>query len=294
MDLSELFFNRNLDNLGLHNSLKNKICSFPSDNLPISYKINSYGYRGEEFDGSSEVLVLGCSQTFGSGMMIEHTWADIFCKHIQKTYSNLACLGDSLQGQVYKAFKYFEEFGNPRIIVGCFPLLRMEMPVIPKKFKKIHGGVNSLGIEMAYLYGDVSYKISKEPHDPESILPGQAAILYNFMLLQILEQYCKSHNILFIWSIWDSKNVMKFAKENFPYLFKNSVAGDIFNYKIDKSGNLYYDYDMIECHKDLSDSPLFKFAADWDPKNDRGHWGIHMHLHVAETFKDAYERLKND
>lgn len=296
---SEIFFNRNLDNLGLGNECKSKkIERLPNDNLIVNYEINSYGFRGKEFDGTSEILVLGCSQTFGSGMQIEYTWADILCNNLQKTYSNLACLGDSVDAQVYKAFKYFEEFGNPKVIVACFPLLRISMPRIPSKFKKTDAADNSVGIEMAYLYEKIFSKFSKSPHDPEAVLPAQVAVLYSFMFIQILEQYCRSNNIKFIWSIWDSRDIMNFAKINVPSIFKNYVIDDIYNYDIDpNTGNLFIhdEKTILNCHTELNKNPLFSFGADWAPQKDEGHWGIHMNLHVSEIFKKTYdERIKND
>ena len=59
-----------------------------------------------------------------------------YLKKSNKNFINLALPGDSAAGQIRKAFSYFENYGNPQIIVAMFPLYRMEMPTVPNKFFK--------------------------------------------------------------------------------------------------------------------------------------------------------------
>lgn len=305
MHLFEELFNRSLSSLGLPVDFRNdeKIFetdrgrpSHQNDQIPVTYKINSYGYRGEEFNSNSEVLVLGCSQTFGAGMPQEYIWPEIFCKSLQKKYSNLASLGDSLQGQVYKAFKYFQEFGNPKIIIACFPILRMETPNIPGKLSRLEKNrdVDIYGIEMAYINGDVFSNISKAPHDPECVIPPEMAVFYNFMFLEILRQYCRSNNIIFIWSNWDDIQAISFAKYNVSPAFLNYVNEDIHEYGMDQNLNeLVFKKRRMLCHSEFKNNKLFDYAADHIEGKRQGHWGIHMHLHVAEAFINTYRSLTN-
>jgi hypothetical protein len=41
----------------------------------ITYKLNSYGYRADEFNGGPYLLALGCSNTVGTGLPDSSTWA---------------------------------------------------------------------------------------------------------------------------------------------------------------------------------------------------------------------------
>ena len=102
-----------------------------------------------------------------------------------------------------KAFSYFEIYGNPQIIVAMFPLYRMEMPTVPNKFfKKRDRNLNK--IEHYVFYDDWFESYSKAPHDPESVIPKEAAIFYTQYHIQILEQYCRTNNIKLIWSVWEN------------------------------------------------------------------------------------------
>lgn len=261
----------------------------------IKYHYNLYGYRSDEFYRDTEVLILGCSQTFGYGINKKDIWGEIFSKNINKSCANLAEPGDSLQGQVYKAFKYFEQIGNPKIIVGCFPIMRLEFPIVPDKFKKIENGKDQRGRAIAYLHSDTFSKISKSPHDPEAVLPKEFAIFYNFMYLQMLEQYCRSNDITFIWGVWDSDFPILYAREKNIKVFNNYVQEDIFSFNNFSEKLKYMNQDNdLECHKEFENEKFFNHAEDWIDDEKKGHWGTHMHLHVAEIFEKTYRSLKND
>lgn len=255
----------------------------------IPYKMNSHGYRSEEFDKNNEVLILGCSQTYGSGMLEELTWPAIFSNSMKKKYSKLAIQGDSIGAQVYKAFKYFEEIGNPKLVLGLFPLHRLEYPSVPGKFvANLRSGnteMKRLAAGIAYLYEESQIEFSKIPHDPEHVLPTEFSIFYNFMFIKMLEQYCESHNIKFIWSIYDNKDI-EVAMQSTISVTKNYLRISDFQ---ECRGNK-----NEFCGTEFLDHALYNYAADYDSKKNLGHWGIHMHKHIAEIFIERYMKIKND
>lgn len=254
----------------------------------VPYYINSHGYRSKEFDKNDEILVLGCSQTYGSGMFDEFTWPSIFSSSIEKKYSRLATLGDSIGAQVYKAFKYFEEIGNPEIVVGLFPLHRLEYVSVPGKFiANLRSGnteLERLCVGIAYLYEEKQIEFSKIPHDPEHVIPREMSIFYNFMFIKMLEQYCESHNIKFIWSIYDDKNIATVIQ---------SSAGISKNY-LNTSDQHFCKNENKFCGTEFNKHRLYNWAADYNSKKHLGHWGIHMHRHMAENFIGRYMEIKND
>lgn len=273
----------------------------------ISYDINSHGYRSKEFNKNNEVLVLGCSQTYGSGMLNEFTWPSFFSNYFNKTYSRIAVPGDSINAQVYKAFKYFEEIGNPKIVVGLFPLYRLEYSAVPGKFlsNATWGQANAtkLSVGIAYFYEDYLLKLSKAPHDPEYVLPKELSIFYNFMFIKMLEQYCESHDIKFIWSIYDNENI-EIVMQSTMYVLKNylktSHCISDFEYlrrdptEVLKGDVLKNKLMHEQCCKDFKDHKLYNYAADFDYKKHLGHWGIHTHKHIAELFIERYRKIQND
>jgi hypothetical protein len=273
----------------------------------VSYDINSHGYRSAEFDKNNEILVLGCSQTYGSGMPEEFTWPSIFSKSIDKKYSRVAVPGDSINAQVYKAFKYFEEIGNPKIVVGLFPLYRLEYSAIPEKFLSTsswgQAEIEKISIGIAHFYQDNALKFSKAPHDPEYVLPREFSIFYNFAYIKMLEQYCESHNIKFIWSIYDNENI-EINMQSTMYVLKNYLKtsqcirefeylkrdnSEILNEELTKNKLRH-----MECCKQFKGHKLYDWAADFDYKKHLGHWGIHTHQHMAELFIERYRQIQND
>jgi hypothetical protein len=270
-----------------------RIVYSPEDILQkIEYSINDHGYRSEKFDKTNEVLILGCSQTFGSGIPNELTWPDIFSNSISKKYSRLAMAGDSINGQVYKAFKYFEEIGNPEIVVALFPLYRLEYTIVPNKFVSSaswnQAETNKIGIGMAFFYEEYLTKISKHPHNPEYVIPREFAIFYNFMFIKMLEQYCESHNIKFIWSIYDDSDLLE-VMQSMGKVSKNYLqTSDLENV------SKYNPQKHEGCYSDFIDHKLYTWAADFNEKKRLGHWGIHTHQHMAERFLRRYKEIKND
>jgi hypothetical protein len=267
----------------------------------VEYYINHYGYRSDEFDKDNEVLVLGCSQTFGSGMPNSFTWPDIFSSKINKKYSRLASRGDSINGQVYKAFSYFKEIGNPKIVVAAFPLWRLEYPVVPGKFLSMDGSYGNealatAGPSVAYFHQPYLLKFSKVPHDPIYTIPKEFVIYYNFMFIKMLKQYCDSHNIKFICTVYEEPKIDDYIKINMPDLSKNLlITSDIIE-------GIGYPRDAIkhnmlgheECFNKFKDDHLYFWAADYDKEKDLGHWGKHVHHHMAERFLERYKEIEND
>ena len=268
----------------------------------ISYNINSHGYRSEEFNKNNEVVVLGCSQTYGSGMHNELTWPEFFCNFTNQKYSRLAIPGDSIGAQVYKAFKYFEEVGNPKLVIGLFPLYRLEYISVPGKFEgdsPRNGAQRSkLSVGIAFFYQQYITKISKIPHNPEYVIPKEFVVFYNFMFIKMLEQYCESHNIKFIWSIYDSKEdkkAMEFSTYNILKNYLNTL--DLLQQPDDQPqshlSNCPISSQKEYCGK-FSGHKLYYWAADTVSEKQLGHWGIHVNHHIAKLFADKYMEIKND
>ena len=64
----------------------------------ITYKINSLGFRSDEFDDSPCLVALGCSYSFGVGLPIDDTWPALVGKALGLKVFNLAWPG---QGSDY-------------------------------------------------------------------------------------------------------------------------------------------------------------------------------------------------
>jgi hypothetical protein len=268
-----------------------------SEIISIDYDVNSLGYRSKEFDGNSDMLFLGCSQTYGQGIPQENTWTDILSKKMNLSSSSLAARGDSIISQVTKAFYYFEKFGNPKIVVALFPDYRIMTPYTKGKmetkneFKRrnFEKYKEMPTIEYSEMTGSLA-QYSKAPHDPQEVLTEEFVFFYENIFIDMLRQYCKSNDIKFFWSNWDPKyqgyvynEINKFyPKHNEGYCHIdaftwNTDTGDIDNYG---------EFNALDCHTDHNrEHELFYRGAD-RKDGHMPHWGTHKHLHIAEDFYD--------
>ena len=98
----------------------------PVNNTAEGIKVNSLGYRCPEFsplpEGKKNVIVLGCSHTFGVGHKEDTHWVSHLVKHntTQLRYWNLAvpgCSGDRMVRILYGS----EKIIFPKIIICCWP-----------------------------------------------------------------------------------------------------------------------------------------------------------------------------
>jgi hypothetical protein len=61
----------------------------------ITYKLNSYGFRSEEFDDRDCMIALGCSFTIGIGLPVQITWPQIVGKQLGLVPYTMAWGGSS-------------------------------------------------------------------------------------------------------------------------------------------------------------------------------------------------------
>ena len=104
---------------------------YADDDLPKfdpakEYNTNSYGYRCREFrplpDGGKNVVVLGCSHTFGEGLEEDETWTSQAAKRSNKIlrWWNLARPGASSDLMI-RILYGSEKVLFPKIIIACWP-----------------------------------------------------------------------------------------------------------------------------------------------------------------------------
>lgn len=255
-----------------------------NDFIPIEYKTNSLAYRSEEFD-NQEILTLGCSQTYGVGLPVELTWPHMLSQITNKKYINLALGGEGAQAQIAKAFQFCSEYYKPKYIIGLFPLSRLEVPQIKKRFytslekmkkNEIENIDRSQNIVIKNVISQKSMApFSKLPYSADEVLPQEFAIFYNMLFIKMFHEYCKSNNIKFLWT---------------PYMdisYKPSFYTHIDMDSLFIEDSFYWNYSNLKdmpCHLDQSNHELFKQAADrLGPNGNFPHWGFHKHLHIAET-----------
>lgn len=267
----------------------------------VSYKINSDGYRGKDVDGVADIMALGCSFTFGVGLPEEKVWPSILSNKMNMSMVNLASPGDSAMGQVRKAFAYFEKYGNPKIIVCLFPTLRLELPVNPERLapkylnKKHYDPIARLEIR-----GIEDSKYIKAPFDPSEVLIPEIPFYYSHLMINILQQYCKSNGIKFIWSVWEDfyDNVYDFINSFSKDYYKNFCKLSFSKWDRRIENNVLKEFkngeNEITCHNEYQDDFFFHTASDIYEGLNKGHAGFHRNMHIAEEFYDFINKDKNE
>jgi hypothetical protein len=274
-----------------------------TDILDIDYCINSYGYRGNEFLANTDILILGCSQTYGTGLPYEYTWPYILAQKLNMNFSNLAMPGESIALQTIRAFYYFQKFGNPKMIVGLFPIYRMPTVYVNGKMEKVHRGKYDdmrnedwkKTVESSDLSGDQFEKYSKAPHVPEEVLPKELAFFYDSVFIDILRQYCKANSIKLAWSVWDGSyqdSIYPKINNFYPEHHNEYCMIEAFNFKMpnSKQQDFYLETNALDCHQDMRSEELFYKAADRPVTQEDfkrvtfSHWGLHKNIHIAEDF----------
>lgn len=98
----------------------------PKFDAATGYKTNSLGYRCPEFqplpDGGKNVVVLGCSHTFGEGLGESETWISLVAKESNKIlrWWNLGQPGASADLMI-RILYGTEKVLFPKIIIACWP-----------------------------------------------------------------------------------------------------------------------------------------------------------------------------
>lgn len=251
-----------------------------------SYIVNSYGYRSPHFAENTDLVSLGCSQTFGVGIPAESVWSSLIASELGLSYANLATPGWSVQAMVQNFFSYCSKYGNPKIVTALLPdPYRMVLPVNSDFISyESNRSSNAIYIEDAYLFNGTTKaaKFSERPHKADHVIPPELPFYISMQMLHILIQYCKSSNIQLLWGTWH-------AGFNNMFRLKDSL-----NINEDFYGYIDIDikeFNLSSCHLDLLSQYGDNFYHGLDcrpdkaaPSLDTSHLGIHAHRHIADKF----------
>lgn len=86
----------------------------------IEYKINSMGFRCEEFESYHSIIFLGCSCTFGLGLHLYDTWPYLVSKNLNLRSINLSISGGS-NDSAFRVFNQYYQQLAPKIVVILSP-----------------------------------------------------------------------------------------------------------------------------------------------------------------------------
>lgn len=255
----------------------------------VTYEVNSGLFRSPELS-KVDLLISGCSQTFGIGMKKNLIWPTILAGN-NISYNNLAYPGASTEAIVDNIFRHIYKFGKPKYIRVLFPdmfrfvFLENQNCVMIASNKKIDD------IRFVDCQAELHKEIIKQKYYPNKIIANQVmpraiAFRRNIFAIKKLELFCKYADIDFKWATWCpgfNGYLVKYEKDT---IFNNYVekkwSFDPAHNKFFINDNLYTE-DTV-CHQELKtqDPYLFLRAADYSYTKRNWHMGSHEHLHFAE------------
>lgn len=287
------------------------------------YRANSHRLRSPELSEHADIVISGCSFSYGVGVPEEMSWGVQVANHFNLPYHNLSSAGKGTPFLVDHLFSYFKNYGHPKILICLFPEPnRMQIYSNPKQMisrrhsdKRSHlfqeDIKNSTGITFNVTLPNFKFvhsKYSQAPHHAENVIPIETASALAFQYIRFLEMYCKLADIKLIWSTWDV--LLEIGLENYDHDYENFISTKN-KYWHSKEKDSYYDrihlesdqpynfshYDwqggdndicdeFVDCHSEFRE----KYGKNWDVASDLGftptlhHWGIHHHMHVADFF----------
>lgn len=276
--------------------IKSELDWLPGDFNSI-YKVNSMGYRSDEFIENRDMVFAGCSQTFGFGIFNEGVWGNILSSKIGIKSHNLGVGGASTQYTVQNLIGFFKEYGNPKNLFCLFPeftrcQMKSDVDFMKSKTERRFGlrGRQSYRLLRA-LHSEEILKYSAAPHEAEEMIPPEFIFSMTLDYIRMLEIYCDLNNITLRWGTWDpaqdfylTNNIEKMDFKYYVPLHMNEWI----RLSSDKGqSRLLSDLDNI-CHSDLREiyGRNFDEAMDLNlKKNKWGHLPIHVHAHIAEDFE---------
>lgn len=254
----ELFKEHGSLYLGVYTPYIEKPKSFPHTYITekgIKYTVNSHFFRTPEFNGLSldkkNILIGGCSQTYGWELDEQYTWSNILTNKIRKkinadTY-NLAYPGFSIHAIIRTSMAFIKKYGKPDYILFLLPNIGRDIFIKNNELTNLHVGKEdklSMSFTKTFSYENALYRACT--------------------MLDLFETYCKEAGIIFHWTSWMDDDNLFYDQYGFENYFN-------------------MDGSSISKYEHLKNANNEKF---WEYALDGGHFGYRSNLMIADAFYD--------
>jgi len=191
-------------------------------------------------------------------------------------------------------------YGNPKILICLFPdfyrtfitknynFINFKDGVGPKDSFEL--GENEYYTHITKMHSEMDgdrKQIVKMPTDPMDIIQPDLSYYLSLSHISMLEQYCKSNNIVFLWSVWQESNHRTLQSIKSKHEGRLLGLLDIEMDKWESDFKACKDiFKSSKCHLDLENKNpnVFHFAEDRKLGIEKAHWGSHRNAHVSEIF----------
>lgn len=299
---------------------------FPNTDPIQKYDQNSLGYRSPEFTNNVDLVFAGCSFTYGIGIPENGIWGSIIAQKLNLSYNNVSISGASIPWIVRQLMAYFKEYGNPKTLLCLFPnptriLFTSNLEILSSDDGYLEESTSDNYDKKSVYNTDLCRvssikdrsKYSKKPYKLEDVFNIDMAIQISMQNIRMLEQYCDSSGIKFLWSTWSeglSTEIEKPGGLSELYDFSHYVKSENDLWRINRESKKEIDLDLFfksldirnscphkhkcdcatSCHSELEVKYPDSFYSGTDTLSAKGrpmnlrHFGVHRHIHFAESF----------
>lgn len=255
---------------------------------------NSDGFRSPEFTQKTDILYAGCSYTFGTGLPENFIWGSMLAKEQGMSYNAIGIEGGSCMDIVFNIFKYFEKYGHPKMVLALLPDFYRVYTYLDGKVLNTTRMFHYLKSSEDNIFtndagpgnSQKTLKFLSLPTSTENVYSKEFVYMLNSFYIKMLEIYCKSHNIPFIWTKWwDDPMDQLLSLDDFPNVNITSANEELKKY------SAYYNTEFVHdnCHHEyrelLNDDPTL-----WSVAKDDLHNGVHWQIHVKEIFESVLKQ----
>lgn len=200
------------------------------------YTLNNYNYRGPDFTSDVDIIMAGCSQTFGIGVPDNGPWPVHLAEKLDASYVNVSMPGASIEWIIDSIYRYIDTFGSPkRGIVALFPdVLRRDLVINTDINDTLETSEHDF-IPQYYSddprlrllsYSPIGYptpSVIRKPYPVEHTLILEDSVKASIVKIRDLERFCKHAGIKLVWSSWADSLVWLIRDLPDEYSFDNYV-----------------------------------------------------------------------
>jgi hypothetical protein len=252
----------------------------PMEGPVFFYRINSNGFRSDHFEKLSSdninILVAGCSYTFGEGIPEEYTWARLLENKIASLYSkpvklyNLGFMGNSILNINSLVKSFINTYGKPDYLFLCIPDLTRNVIYdgVEKRYKNVYAAKRYLEDRKKYKY---EYEYVKNFVYENNIYLG-------VNIIQSIETLCNISNIKLIWTAWHKPEIE---------IYKNLGFNNFF--EIPSTINPIIDEHLYNAEEEIKQADLENInnIPYWKKARDMNHPGTRWSHKIADLFFES-------
>lgn len=246
-----------------------------------TYKINNDGFRSRHFrplsNESINVLVGGCSWTFGEGVPEEYIWPTTLKNNIENKLNkkvdlyNTGFMGFGIDLIIKNLMSFIQNNGAPDYIFMLLPdmgrqvLFNENMNQYFKFFPSLEWLENNKRDEQQFKY-TLSFKYENN-------------LLFHSSMIHLFESFCQAKNIKLFWTSWETDDCKIYRELNFKnYIYEEHMLEVYRVTQLDDYNNIHFNY-LLENPDNME---------YWTKAEDGGHPGIVVHNYIAEKFMSAF------